>query len=228
MMVVCVIPELNEESTISKVVQGAKKYCDSVIVVDDGSTDETAVKAREAGAKVIEHIVTLGTGAALLTGFKAALKAGAEVLLTMDGDGQHDPEDAPRLLKPILDGEADMVIGSRFLGEPKGMPFHKRVGNKMLSALTSIVCGRKITDSQSGFRAYSRKVLETVMHEAPDYAWASEILTLACEKGFRVKEVPIKTIYFKRRFRGASILDGAKIFYETLKPKPKIKRKPTG
>ena len=216
MRIACIIPAFNEEHSIKKISLHAKKYCKPVIVVDDGSYDKTVKKAREGGALVVRHLINLGTGAALSTGFKIALDRGAEIIITMDGDGQHDPDDIPLLLKPILDGEADVIIGSRFLGNVKRMPFHKRVGNQFLSFMNSILFREKCTDSQSGFRAYSRKVLTSILHESTDYSWASEILIHIIRSEFNRSEVPIKTIYLKERVKGTGLIDGLKIFLRIL------------
>lgn len=188
-------------------------------MVDDGSSDDSLAAARKVGARTISHVVTLGAGAALSTGLRASLLHSPDVVVTLDGDGQHSPTDIPGVLKPIVDGEADVVIGSRFIGDSSGMPLLKKIGNKILSKITSWVCGERITDSQCGFRGYSPKVIERVMHEAADYSWASELTILFVKKGFRVREVPVKTIYPRKRFRGTGVRDGIKIFYETLKSK---------
>lgn len=219
MKVVCVIPGLNEEKSIENVVLGASKYCNRVVVVDDGSKDKTKEISMNAGAFVVRHLFNLGTGAALSTGIKVALKEEADVIVTIDGDGQHDPEDIPNLLKPLVDGAADVVIGSRFLGDIKTMPFHKKIGNKFLSFITSMRCGEKITDSQSGFRAYSQKVLKSILHISADYSWASEILIRLMNSEFRIVEVPIKTIYMDERIKGTGIIDGIKILMNMLRHK---------
>jgi len=218
--ITCVIPCHNEESTVESVVEGCRKYCGEIFLIDDGSTDETASRAAKAGAHVVKHAVRLGAGSALSTGFEIALRSGADIIVTLDGDGQHSPDDVPRVVKPILDGAADFVVGSRFLENAGSTPIHKKIGNKLLSSATSLVCGRRITDSQSGFRAYTRNALKWVIHEAKDYAWASETLILAARRGFRVTEVPIRSIYLSNRQRGAGVSDGPKILYETLKRRP--------
>ncbi len=221
MRIVCVVPTYNEGETIAEVIGGCKRYCDEIIVIDDGSTDSTQLEAKNAGACLIRHAARLGTGASLSTGFRAALQAGADIVLTVDGDAQHSHEDIPNVLEPILHGTADLSVGSRFLGSTKGMPFLKWLGNSGLSFLTSLLSGRRIADSQSGMRAYTRKVLETVTHESSGYPWASEILLLASRAGFSLTEVPIRTIYQKGRHRGVGVFDGLLIFYESLKTKLK-------
>jgi len=215
--IVCIIPAFNEETAVGRIVSEALKHCDKVLVVDDGSQDRTAEVSLQAGATVIRHILRLGTGGALSTGLTAALKTGCEILLTMDGDGQHRPEEIPILLDPIMKNEADVVIGSRIVRHPDAMPILKRMGNRALSIATSLAAGTKITDSQSGFRAYRREVLEYAIHKAWDYRWASEILVLTSKGNFRIKEVPITAVYLPKRRRGANIKDGFRILYSTIR-----------
>jgi glycosyltransferase involved in cell wall biosynthesis len=219
MRVVCVIPAFNEESTIGAVVDKAKSHCNLVLVIDDGSNDETAIRAREAGGRVASHITRLGVGAALSTGLSLALRSNADIIVTLDGDGQHDPGDIPSVIAPLLDERADIVIGSRMLKGSSAMPFFKRIGNEALSIVTSLVCGTKIDDSQSGFRAFSREVAEIAKHGSVDYRWASEMLILSSRKKLRIVAVPIRTLYFKRRLRGIGISDAVKILYNALNPK---------
>ena len=212
----CIIPAFEEEATIGQVVAGALKHCGTILVIDDNSQDQTAIVSRQAGATVIRHVLRLGTGAALSTGFRAALKTDSEIFLTMDGDGQHDPDQIPNLTDLILRDEADVVVGSRLLSPPAGMPLGKRIGNRILSATTSLAAGTQITDSQSGFRAYRREVLEYAIHQARDYRWASEILILAAKGNFRIREIPVAAVYLPQRVRGTSIKDGLKILYSTV------------
>ncbi len=217
MTAIAVIPCYNEQSTLAEVIAGARKFCDLVIVVDDGSYDQSPAIASTSGAMTLRHPFTLGAGAALSTGLRASLRRNPDVVVTLDGDGQHLPEEIPKLIRPILQGDADVVIGSRFLGNSAEMPLLKKFGNKALSKVTSWVCGQRVTDSQSGFRAYSPKVIGQVMHQAPDYPWASELTILMVKAGFRIAEVPITTVYSRTRYRGVGVKDGVKIFYETLK-----------
>jgi glycosyltransferase involved in cell wall biosynthesis len=217
LQVTCVIPAFNEENTVGGIVSEAFKYCKRVLVIDDGSQDQTAAVSLQAGATVIRHVIRLGAGGALSTGLKAALKTDCEALLTMDADGQHRPEEIPILLDPIMKRQADIVIGSRFIRRTSPMPLMKRMGNRALSIAASVAAGVKITDSQSGFRAYRREVLEYVIHRAWDYRWASEILVLASKRNFKIKEVPITTVYLPKRREGAGIKDGFRILYSTIR-----------
>lgn len=217
--VVCIIPAHNEESTISSVVRNAKTICNLVIVVDDGSTDRTVEEATKAQAKVISHIIRLGVGAALSTGLRAALNHDAEIIVTLDADEQHDPKEIPNVITPIIDGKADLVIGSRILEKHSEMPFQKLIANKILSKLTSFVSGIEIKDSQSGFRGMSRQVADSIKYDSTDYQWASEMIIVLSKRRIRIVDVPIKTVYFKSRRRGAGFRDGIKILYNILHPK---------
>ena len=217
MRIACIIPAFDEEPTIERIASGARRYCDQVFVVDDGSSDRTAELSRKAEATVISHLIRLGTGGAISTGFCAALKTECEIILTMDGDGQHDPAEIPLVLEPILAQGADVVVGSRLLQKSEAMPIIKRIGNTSLSVVTSLISGTKITDSQSGFRAYRRRVLEFIMHSAWGYPWASEMLILAAKAGFEIKEAPITAIYTQERQRGTNVKDGLQILYSMLK-----------
>ncbi len=216
---ICIIPVHEESQTIGQIVRDARKFCDMVLVVDDGSEDNTAEIAAGAGAKIIRHAVNLGVGAALSTGFIATLSTDAEIIVTMDGDGQHDPDDIPHLLQPIRFGDADVVIGSRLLNEPKAMPRHKRVGNRLVTAITSWRTKLKLTDSQSGFRAYRKKILPEILPSVADYSWASEMLHLIARGKFKVKEVAIKALYIKGRAKGVSFFDCICILLRSLRVK---------
>ncbi|AKB16441.1 glycosyltransferase family 2 protein [Methanosarcina thermophila] len=153
-----VLPAYNEEVSIGSIVLLTSQYADNVIVVDDGSSDRTAEVAGKAGAEVVRHETNRGKGAALKTGFTAAADLGADVIVTMDSDGQHNPAEIPRLVAPILKGEADMVNGSRYLnGLDKNTPAYRRVGQTILDGVTNLNSGLRITDSQSGFSTILRE-----------------------------------------------------------------------
>lgn len=153
------IPAFNEEKSIAKVILGVSRFANVVIVCDDGSSDMTGEIAERMGAKVIRHQTNLGKGVALKDMFALAKQMGAEVVVTLDGDGQNDPAQIPLLLKPILDGNADIVNGSRFLKD-NPIPGHRRLGDKALNGFTNALSHDKLTDTQSGFRAYSRRALD--------------------------------------------------------------------
>ncbi|HIH73832.1 MAG TPA: glycosyltransferase family 2 protein [Methanosarcina sp.] len=192
--VAVVLPAYNEEVSIGSVVLLARRYADRVIVVDDGSSDRTAEVPASAGAEVIVHSPNLGKGVAFKTGFAAA--EGADIIVTMDSDGQHNPADIPKLLEPILRGEADMVNGSRYLnGHDTDTPVYRRIGQTILDKVTVLNSGIKITDSQSGFRAFSASTKDFFRFNAQGMAIESEMLADAGRYGLRVKEVPIGVRY---------------------------------
>ncbi len=191
-----VLPAYNEEVAIGSIVLLTCKYADSVIVVDDGSSDRTADVARKAGAEVIVHEVNKGKGRALKTGFTAAVALGADIIVTMDSDGQHNPADIPKLVEPILKGEADMVNGSRYLnGLGKNTPAYRRVGQTILDEVTNLNSGLHITDSQSGFRAFAASTKGVFRFTAKGMAIESEMLADAGRHGLRITEVEISVRY---------------------------------
>jgi len=191
-----ILPAYNEEVAIGSIVLLTRKYADSVIVVDDGSSDRTADVARKAGAEVIVHEVNKGKGRALKTGFTAAVALGADIIVTMDSDGQHNPADIPKLVEPILKGEADMVNGSRYLnGLGKNTPAYRRVGQTILDEVTNLNSGLHITDSQSGFRAFAASTKDIFRFTAKGMAIESEMLADAGRHGLRITEVEISVRY---------------------------------
>jgi len=193
--VFCVIPAFNEEKYIYDVAKMAKEFVDVVVVVDDGSTDKTFSRAIDSGAVVLRHEENMGKGAALRTGFKYALEHGADVVVTLDGDMQHDPLEIPKFLEKIREEGADIVVGSRFLEKVKGMPIQRRLSNFITTKILNKVFKVPVTDSQSGFRAFKRKVLEEVTFKDNRYGAETEILIEAKRKGFNIVEVPISVKY---------------------------------
>ena len=193
--VIAAIPCFNEERCIGSVVLKTKKFVSSVIVIDDGSTDATAEVAEAAGASVHQHDRNRGYGAAIRSALEKGKQLGADVLVIVDGDGQHDPKDIPKLVKPLIDGEADVVIGSRFLGQGKKPPFYRRVGQRVLTTVTNVGSGQKVSDSQSGFRAYSAKALNALNLAEDGMSVSSEMQFAIGKSGLKVKEVPIDVTY---------------------------------
>ena len=194
-MILAAIPAYNEEAAIGSVVLRAKQYADAVIVVDDGSSDATAAIAELAGATVIRHERNLGKGTALRNVFLRAREMNAEILVCLDGDGQHDPDEIPRLLAPIKNGGADMVIGSRFLDIHSDIPRYRRAGQKVLNTLTNSISATKVTDSQSGFRAFSKKAIDSISLEEDGIGIESSMQRAADDSGLRIAEVPITCRY---------------------------------
>ena len=194
--ILVVLPAYNEEVSIGSIVLLARLYADSIIVVDDGSTDRTAEIAKKAGAEVIVHKTNAGKGSALRTGFKAAIDMGADIIVTMDSDGQHKPADIPAVIAPIIEENVDMVIGSRYLnGLDKNTPSYRRVGQTVLDGVTNISSGIKVTDSQSGFRAFRASTIDSFRFRSNGMAIESEMLADAGKADLQIKEVNIGVRY---------------------------------
>jgi glycosyltransferase involved in cell wall biosynthesis len=197
MMVTAIIPAYNEEKTIGSVVIGASQHANRIIVVDDGSQDATAEIAKLAGAHIIHHPQNQGKGAALKTGFQAA--EDADIVVTLDSDGQHQPQEIPQILEPIIHGRADLVNGSRYMtidgNNGKETPFYRRIGQNVLDSFTNINGKIDVTDSQSGFRAFSANNLDKFSFHSNDYSIESEMLIEAANAGLKIEEVPINVSY---------------------------------
>jgi len=187
------IPAYNVENTISTVVKDVSNYVDRVIVCDDGSIDETSNEAKNAGATVIKHEKNHGKGAALKSLFDYAKKTDFDILITIDGDGQFLAKDIPKLINPINNG-CDLVIGSR-VDEKSEMPGYRKFGNKVLDKMTSAASELPFNDTQSGFRAYSKKAIEKIKFYSDGFASDSEILVSASEKGLKISEEKINVRY---------------------------------
>jgi len=193
---VVLIPAFNEELTISTVVMLAKRYSDHVIVIDDGSSDRTRELATEAGAEVISHTVNKGKAAALMTGFKRARELDARCTITIDGDGQMDADLIPKVAAPVLRGDADLVIGSRYLEHSAtDTPTHRRMGQRVLNRATSLGSPYEITDSQSGFRALSWRALNNTNFNSDRFSIESEMISYYSEIGLKIAEVPVTVRY---------------------------------
>ena len=193
--VAIVIPAYQAAGTVAAVVAGARvaRPGAPVYVVDDGSTDGTGDVGRGTGATVLRHEMNRGKGAALATGLAAALAAGAQIIVTLDADGQHPPAEIPRLVAPIVEGRADLVLGAR---ERSGaMPFGRRVTNWLSARLATRIAGQGVSDAQTGFRAFTRAVAERVRPTGDRFDYETAFLLGACDAGFRVTCVAIPTIY---------------------------------
>jgi len=216
--IVAVLPAFNEQRTIAEVILKTEKHVDRVVVVDDGSSDLTAEIAERLGATVIRHKRNIGYGAALRSGFEYAMKLSPKVVVTLDTDGQHDPSDIPRLVEPILEGEADVVIGSRFLSEVDETPNYRRLGVSIITKLVKSSSYRELTDAQSGFRAYSGKALQLIMPAEQGMGASTEIVLKAKEHGLKVGEVPIRISYqVEVPSRLNPLYHGADVILSTLK-----------
>lgn len=194
MLKIACIPAYNEEKPIGDVIKKSLNYVDKVIVCDDGSRDLTSTKAKEANAIVIKHEKNLGKGAALKSLFKYALNVNADVVVTIDGDGQFLPEEINKIIKPIIENDYDIVIGNRF-DDHKEMPSYRKVGNKMLDKITKMAADLPFTDTQSGFRAYSKKAIESISFTIDGFGVDSEILIDASNKGLKITEEKVTVLY---------------------------------
>lgn len=192
-IIVC-IPAYNEEPRIGPVVREASMFAEQVLVCDDGSSDHTGLEAQANGGRVLRHDRNLGKGAALRTLMLEAQKARPDIVVTLDGDGQHSPKDIPSLLVPILDKSAEVVIGSRF-GNGNAVPRYRRVGNSLLSAMTNLSAKSKIRDTQSGFRAYSSRAFPAIMISHNGIGVDSEILIRLTRGGFKIAERDVAVKY---------------------------------
>lgn len=191
---VAVLPAYNEAGYVGEVVRAVQPLTDAVVVVDDGSSDATAEEARAAGARVYRHIINRGLGGAIATGLRAALQLGADLIVTLDADGQHVAEEVLDVAAPILRGDTDFVIGSR-LFHPQGMPFSRRIANRIADLCTGMMFGVRVRDSQSGFRAFSCQVAESIDIRTSRMEVSSEIVAEVARRSFRIAEVPITVIY---------------------------------
>ena len=195
--VIAVIPAYNEQHTIGQIVRTARRYASRVIVVDDGSEDATSDKAIEAGANVIRIPKNSGKGHALSIGLSTAVLYGCSAVVCLDADGQHDPRDIPRIVKPVLENRADMVIGSRFLRQESKdlIPIYRKVGQRILTTATNVGSPVKITDSQSGYRAFTKELVRRFAYCETGMGIESEMIRSAVRSGVRIQEVPIAAKY---------------------------------
>ena len=218
MKIVVGIPAFNEEKNIAVLIIQLKKIADKIIVCNDGSTDLTSKIAEELGATMINHEKNLGYGAAIRSIFLKSKDLDADILVTFDADGQHRIEDIDKVINPIINGESDLVIGSRFLDESeKEVPKYRKVGIKVITKITNATIKKQLTDSQSGFRAYSKKVLNELNPSELGMGISTEILIKASAKNFRISEVPIKIIYNGDTSTHNPISHGSSVLLSTIK-----------
>ncbi len=197
-----VIAAFNEAQKIGVVVRGLRREYPHVVVVDDGSSDQTGALAKEAGAVVLRHVFNRGQGAALRTGLDYALSKGAEYVVTFDGDGQHRAEDIPRLLEPLVKGECDVTLGSRFLGDSNTVPWVRRHLLRAAVVVTRLTSGIRLSDCHNGLRAFSRRAIPQIEITMDGMAHASEILDKIARSNLKFCEVPVTidyTAYSRRK-----------------------------
>lgn len=208
--IIVVVPAYNEASKIQQVIREIKKHFPDIIVVDDGSSDGTERIARKEGVLVYHHIINRGLGGALGTGITAAVQRGADIVVTFDGDGQHRPDDIDRVIQPLLEHKADVVIGSRML-DRKGMPAIRRFYNTFGNIMTYLLFGVWTTDSQSGLRAFTREAASKFRLRTNKMEVSSEIIKEIRTHHLRFLEVPIQAIYTPYSLsKGQGLLTGMK------------------
>jgi glycosyltransferase involved in cell wall biosynthesis len=212
------LPAFNEEKNIASVILKLKKVTDQIIVCDDGSSDLTSGIAEKMGAVVVRHQKNLGYGAAIKTLFTKFLETDADILVTFDADGQHRVEDIERIILPIKNNEADIVIGSRFLeGNGRDVPRYRKMGIKTITNLTNIGTEENLTDSQSGFRAYDKRILSKILPSEYGMGVSTEILIKASKNGLRIKEVPIRILYEGETSTHHPVSHGVSVILSTMK-----------
>ena len=218
MKIVIGLPAFNEEKNIASIILKLKKITDMIIVCNDGSTDMTGDIAEKMGAVLINHPKNMGYGAAIRSLFKKSNELSADILVTFDADGQHQVEDILRVIEYIKNDEADLVIGSRFIEkEQSEIPYYRRIGIKALTRLANTSLESKITDSQSGFRAYNKQVLSEIIPSDNGMGVSNEILIKASKRGFRIKEVPIIISYDGDTSTHNPVSHGASVVLSTMK-----------
>jgi len=212
-----VIPAFNEEKTISSVIKSVKKYFNKIIVVDDGSTDKTYEIAKKHKVNVLRHCINLGAGSATMTGIEYAIDKKAEIIATIDADEQHLARDLKRVVDSVAVDKADIAIGSRLFIFSREVPAKKRFGNLLLTYAINFLSGAKITDSQSGLRAFKSGVFQKIKFNSRDFSMSSEIIMSAHRNKLNIREVPIKAIYTDySKSKGTTIMTGAKILFTIL------------
>ena len=211
------IPAFNEEKHLPQILTELKEITNSIIVCDDGSTDDTSIIAKKFGAEVIKHKKNLGYGSAIKSIFQAASEINSDVLVTFDADGQHRIEDINKVLQPIKDEEADIVIGSRFLNNNNDVPGYRKIGIKLITQVTNASIKKHFTDSQSGFRAYKKQVLDNIVLTEQGMGISTEILIKASEKKFRITEIPIKILYEGNTSTHNPVSHGTSVLISTIK-----------
>ncbi|MEM4240118.1 MAG: glycosyltransferase family 2 protein [Candidatus Woesearchaeota archaeon] len=217
-----VIAAYNEQKSLPKVVSELHRAgYKNVVVIDDGSKDNTFKAALDAGATVLQHIVNRGQGAALKTGIDYALEQGADIIITFDADGQHRVEDIPAVIKPVVSGEVDVTFGSRFLKKDSGIPFVRKILLKIGVLILWLFYGVKMTDAHNGFRAISRNAAEKIKITSDRMAHASEIVEEVHRNKLKYKEVPVVIRYTEETLKKGhgSFAEGCRILYNMIMKK---------
>ncbi|MDD5311780.1 MAG: glycosyltransferase family 2 protein [Dehalococcoidia bacterium] len=220
--IIAVIPCFNEENFIGDIIRKTRQYVDHVVVVDDGSTDRTFEIAVSAGADVIRHKKQMGAGAGTMEAFEYARKTNADILVTLDGDAQHNPDEIPNLLKPIINNEADMVVGSRFLKEAK-IRAYRKFGIDVITRSVNLGSKVKFSDSQCSFRAHNRKILESVYISDNSFGYSVEVLIQARKIGARIAETPVSCIYHDQGSTLNPILHGFSVLMSVIKHRIRLR-----
>ncbi len=216
-LIIIGIPAYNEGKNIASIILKLRPFADKIIVCDDGSTDMTNEIAKNLGVEVITHTKNLGYGAGIKNIFLKAKELGADILVTFDADGQHRVEDIKKVIQPIVDNKADIVIGSRFLEDVQEVPEYRKFGIKIITKVTNVSMKEKLTDSQSGFRAYNKKTLSEISPSDFGMGVSTEILIKSNNKGLRIVEVPIKILYNGDTSTHNPVSHGASVLFSTMK-----------
>ena len=212
------IPAYNEEKNIAAIIIKLRKIVDTVIVCNDGSNDSTAEIAENLGAIVINHEKNLGYGSAIKSIFNKSKEIGSDILVTFDADGQHRIEDIKKVIEPIQNGDVDLVIGSRFLDNTKGkIPEYRKIGINIITKITNSTLKKKITDSQSGFRAYSKNLISKLNISDIGMGISTEILIKASSLNFKIAEVPIIIRYEGNTSTHNPVSHGTSVLLTTIK-----------
>jgi len=211
------IPAYNEEKNIALIITKLKKITDSIIVCDDGSTDMTSDISKNLGAIVISHKKNMGYGGAINSIFQKSKEINSDLLVTFDADGQHRVEDIEKVIEPIKNNDADLVIGSRFLNKKSKVPNYRKIGIKVITQITNTSMKKKLTDSQSGFRAYNKQVLLQISPSDIGMGISTEILIKSSSKGLRITEVPITILYSGNTSTHNPVSHGTSVLLSTIK-----------
>lgn len=211
------IPAYNEEKNIASIIIKLKKITDSIIVCDDGSSDMTSDISKNLGAIVITHKKNMGYGVAINSIFQKAKELNIDLLVTFDADGQHRVEDIEKVVGPIKNNTADLVIGSRFLDKKSNVPNYRKIGIKVITKITNVSIKKKLTDSQSGFRAYNKQVLSQISPSDIGMGISTEILIKSSSKGLRIMEVPVTILYSGDTSTHNPVSHGTSVLLSTIK-----------